>query len=190
MISYIYAKYMHLHKKIKNEIYMYCFVLFASIMALPALAQPPSIPVFKSICVTENETGFKWKSNRWAQTNYRAGDKYLVQKLDVASFGGKPRLEKPISCNDNKPQSFGNWIMISGCYLIKELGTEKSITMAETCDEHFTSGSLLHIQCRDITFQPDGGYIGLPARTSISPDLNKTTKDSLVLSVGKCSRIE
>lgn len=170
----------------------YCILPYITILAVASSdvsAQLPSIPGFKSVCVTDMETGFNWKSNRWIQTNFRAGSQYIVQKINPALFESKPLSDRPASCKYTQPQTWLSWTMVSGCYLIKEMGTQKSVAMAEPCDEHFISGSLHKIQCRDITFMPDGGFIGLPPRTSINPNAKGEYNDSLVLSIGKCSKL-
>jgi hypothetical protein len=140
-------------------------------------AQQSAPRPFKALCVSEKETGFNWVSGDWVQTNFKAGEKLLIQKIAP---------KEPWCKADTKNGMFGT----SGCYQIKALGSAPSISdIPEMCDEISEKNTLKVVHCRKISFHPDGRFIRLPEHSDISDNPKNGVKDSLALSVGKCSRI-
>jgi hypothetical protein len=140
-------------------------------------AQQSAPRPLKTLCVSEKETGFNWVSGDWVQTNFKAGEKLLIQKI----------VEPTPYCKaDTTPSSLST----KGCYQIKVLGSPPSfLDFPDECDEISEKNSLKVVHCRKISFQPDGRFIRLPWHADIFENPKNNTKDSLVLAVGKCSRI-
>lgn len=140
-------------------------------------AQQTAPQLFKALCVSDKATGFNWNSGDWVQTNFIPGEKLLIQKIVESD---------PFCKTDVKASMFGT----KGCYRIKVLGSPPSfMDLPETCDEITQKNSLIVIHCRKISFHPDGRFIRLPSNADISNNPKNDDKDSLVLSVGKCSRL-
>ena len=140
-------------------------------------AQQTSPKPFKTLCVSEKETGFNWVSGDWVQANFKPEEKILIQKI----VGSAPTC-KP----DVKDGMFGT----TGCYLIKSLGTSPTfLGIPENCDEISEKNSLKVVHCPKISFHPNGRFIRFPWHADISDNPKNGNKDSLILAVGKCSRI-
>lgn len=161
-----------------------------------ALAQVKPLPPFRALCVSDKETGFNWKAGDWVPVNFKAGTKVVVQKLDLATYESKPFNERPMRCTKEEMRTgellAGN---ARGCYHIKEMGMNPPLMFnAEVCEEKvdYSSGmvELVSVKCGQMTFHPDGGFIRLPSHDNVSRMPPKDYKDSLVLSVGKCSRLD
>lgn len=145
---------------------------------------------FKALCVSEKSTGFNWKSGQWVQANFRPDRKLLVQKLDLPKYMDRPMQERPISCTAEAMQASDLFGFSKGCYLIKDMGSPTNMFFdSEVCTEIVDSDKLRMVQCKKLTFHPDGGYIELPWHSDISLKPKEDYKDSLILSVGTCSRL-
>ena len=154
------------------------------------------------LCIEEKATGFDWKNQSWSQTNYKPAAKFVIRKLDPATYkDSDTRLssETLFMCDAPEVSSIPRTLpknkkftgFIEACYEIKNMG-EKAIPLsARTCSEYWKEGRLDTVSCREhfspTYFQPDGAYIKYPWHQNIRKDVDK--KDSLVLSVGSCSKI-
>jgi hypothetical protein len=145
-------------------------------------AQQAAVRPFKALCISDKETGFNWKSGDWVQTNFNAGEKLLVQKL---------AMPNPFCKEEVKSTFSGVGVFLSkGCYLINVMGSPPTLLFdTEMCDEFWEEQSIRAIHCRRFSFHPDGRFIRLPWHSDISNNPKNDNKDSLVLSVGKCSRL-
>lgn len=140
-------------------------------------AQHTAPSPFKTLCVSEKATGFDWTPGNWVQKNFKPGEQLLIQKI----VGQEPYCEADVTSG-----AFGT----KGCYYIKALGSPASVfDFPENCDEISEKKSLKVVHCRKISFHPDGRFIQLPWHMDIFDHPKNDRKDSLVLSVGKCSRI-
>lgn len=157
--------------------------------ALHGFAYAEDITSFKAICIREKASGFSWKDGEWTQANFKPGNQILVQKLDFQTFASKPIQERPILCQSEPTQEYGNTKISKGCYLIKEVGAPAYIFSAEMCAEIMEGNAIKSIQCRRLSFHPDGPFIEFPWHADIDPKPKDNYKDSLVLHVGKCSRL-
>jgi hypothetical protein len=162
------------------------FLSFLLFSLLASAADPP----LKAICTPDKSTGFNWKSGQWVQANFLTDRKLLVEKLDLTKYKNLPRIDSPISCIEAAQQSTGDPEITKACYLIRKLGTPAHVyENAQSCTEYRNRNQLLSIQCPSITFHPDGGYIELPWHADIRPKPPDNYKDSLILSVGTCTRL-
>ncbi len=175
---------------------------FLTAVNTTAGAQKESIdrlPPMTSLCISEESTGFNWRGNRWNQANFAKGDKYIVNKLPSSKYdSAKARAEsKLFFCEDpsvtdlSKPgENFSGWI--GACYQIKEMGKESYPTLeSRRCTELWEQGRLKKISCEkhipQFFFNPDGSFIRYPWHSDIEKTAEK--KDSLVVEVGSCSKI-
>jgi hypothetical protein len=143
-------------------------------------AQQAAVRPFKALCVSDKETGFNWKSGDWVQTNFKAGEKLLVQKL----------AEPQPFCKEEAIVTSGGITVTKGCYRINVVGSPPDpLFGVESCDEILEQQSVKVVHCRRFSFHPDGRFIKLPWHSDISNSPKDDYKDSLVLSVGKCSRL-
>ena len=141
-------------------------------------AQQTAPRLFKTLCVSEKETGFDWQSGNWVQKNFKPGEQLLIQKI----AGSDPFCKADVTTDKSG--------FSKGCYQIKVLGSPSSfLDIPEVCDEASEKNSLKVVHCRRISFHPDGRFIRLPWHADIFDNPKNDTKDSLVLSVGRCSRI-
>ncbi len=163
-------------------------ILLTALIAADAIGAT-ALPYFRSVCASEQESGFNWRKGAWVAVTFKAGTQTLIQKLDVVALQSKPLLERPTLCKVEAPTVFGTWTENKACYLIRDIGSPKTTLNAEMCSEHFLDDKLLKVSCRSMTFVPDGPYVSTPEYPDISASPKDDYKDSLVLSVGKCSRL-
>ena len=161
--------------------------LLLAVLPSATLAVPRELPVFKALCISEKEAGFNWKAGEWDYAKFKPGRQILIQKLNLAAYASTPAYETPVNCKAEPPKTFLTMTYAKGCYLIKEMGTKTFVALAETCTEVFDESTLKAIKCERLTFLPDGQFIERPMHDDINPKPKDDIKDSLALSVGKCS---
>lgn len=155
------------------------------------------------LCIEEQATGFSWRNKAWTQTNYRPDAKFVARKLDPETYKdratGRATGLGVIFCKDPtifpipfdlpKNRKFSGYI--GACYEIKDMGSEAHALSRRNCSEYWDDGRIITITCSDHNppthFHPDGAYIRYPWHANIDKDADK--KDSLILSVGSCSKI-
>lgn len=168
--------------------------LIISILALIVSAQAmcqdkiPELPLFKAVCIRDKATGFNWRSGDWIQTNFAPGKQIFIQKIDIVKNSTKPFNERAIFCKEEEGFQSGEFAGSKGCYVIKEAGRETLPIDGKMCTEFFKNRQLQSISCEKITFHPDGNFIELPWHSDIDQRPKDDYKDSLILSVGKCSK--
>lgn len=168
----------------------------------------PSTPPFKSICTRNQTIGFNWNEGNWAQATFsRNKDFLLVEKVDCASdllrrkFDGLDKCEQGVTVEKLfKESPAGSSDIHSGAgilnfdimsyYLVRKLGESANPHRVESCFERFY-GKLVHITCPEsrIRFLPNGLFIELPSDSSVDVESTSNYKDSLAISVGKCSSL-
>lgn len=161
------------------------------LLSLPlthAIAQTNFAP-FKAVCVAEESIGYNWRNGRWVRATYPVGERFLVQKLDVDTYRTKPLLEQPILCFKGLTDISKSIYEDHGCYLVKEFGSPKTTIYGEVCTEYFDGKKPIKIVCKSMTLLPDGSFVSSPEYADVSQDPPGGRKDSLVLSVGRCSRL-
>ena len=142
---------------------------------------------FKSLCIAEQATGFNWKDGSWTPQKFK-GDKYIIQKLDYErEIAASSFVDRPLRCE--KPTITGSaaYTWVKACYAISEWGEAPFLfSQSRQCTELYVDEKLVSIQCSDIgRFKPNGLFVMLPSSESLDLS-NSTSKDSIVLSVGKC----
>jgi hypothetical protein len=155
------------------------------------------------LCIEERATGFNWRNKAWTQANYRPDTKFVIRKLDPETYKDiatrtatgsgvlfcKDPMIFPTPYDLPKNRKFSGYI--GACYEIKDMGSEAHAFSRRTCSEYWDEGRITQISCNDHNpqayFHPDGAYIRYPWHTDIDKDADK--KDSLILSVGSCSKI-
>lgn len=149
-----------------------------------------SVPTFSALCVADESTGFNWKDGNWVRTTLKADSKILVVKIDMAENSAKPKNERQLRCEAERgfDEGFGS-VINSACYLVKEMGHKPLPYDAGMCAESFNEGVLKSIECERFTFLPDGGFVQYSKSEDVSSLPKDGYKDSIYVSVGKCSRI-
>jgi hypothetical protein len=162
---------------------------------------------FTLLCKVEKSTGFNWKKGDWYQTNFKAGEMYIIKKHDKPLSIDSPDYVyesgvKNSSCRYGQEKD--GYSNIDGCYSIKEIG-EKSKPYT-ICREYWPKGKQLKkISCNFLGSEWDISPNEWFHRTTVLADLDSEPqgytdrsgvvlippgqKDSLVLSVGRCSEI-
>ena len=154
------------------------------------------------LCIEEQATGFNWKNKAWVQSDYRPDGKFVIRKLNPETYKDKDvrmTSKNGFMCEDPKvfpvpldlPRKGKFSGFIYACYEIKEVGREANFLSTRRCSEYWKEGRLTEISCKDHSpqtyFHPDGAYIRYPWHQDIDKYADK--KDSLILSVGSCSKI-
>lgn len=157
---------------------------------------------FTSLCISESSTGFNWEKNAWKAVNFKAGTKHLITKVN-------PNEARNYECTDTKNLEDDSYFTNSnnepklvreGCYVIKEFGLD-TLEYKKDCLEvwsTFPRGSddinpktkkLESVQCWDdgFYFSPNGLFQTSYVHGDVSNYSNY--KDSLTVSVGKCSTL-
>lgn len=161
---------------------------FASLLTAVASANDfaPLSP-FKSLCIEDAATGFSWKNGNWRQANFKEG-RFVVSKLTNEEVA---RLS-PVACT---PPTVSEPMLIdfrraTACYAITGFGEELTpLVDGENCDEVYQGNVLASVRCKSLSFLPNGDFIKLPWHANISRKPMNDYKDSLVLSIGVCSKI-
>lgn len=157
-------------------------------------------PTGSVLCVEEQATGFNWKNKAWSQADFIPSTKFVIRKLEPQTYKDADTRFKSknfILCDDPKVTPFPNAKkgklsgLVTACYEIKRMGEEPNLFDYRSCTEEWSEGRLDRVSCDDhgrpTYFHPDGAYIAYPWHSDIRKDVDK--KDSLLLSIGSCSRI-
>ena len=174
-------------------------LLLACIISLinPAVLQDArgaSDPVFTSLCIEDESTGFHWKEGKWSRAKF-IPEKFLVEKLDLESIEDTSDSSVPAACvgmPGNSEDGFRN-----GCYDIRSFGEERNPYSGQVCRELWSEDSegenLLQVICdgriTSMIFEPTGNFHYSKVHWLVSDDPDSDERDSLVLSIGSCSRL-
>jgi hypothetical protein len=148
---------------------------------------------FKLLCVGDDSTGFYWENGKWVRTGFKT-ENTLVKKYDIS----KNARAATLCYGDGKITGEGEHRFSRGCYNYSKVGRKPYSGNFQLCQERwrYKNGgySLRSVHCdsrqNDMAFAPEGWFhlSHLHSQTSGKPD--DDTKDSLSISVGKCSVIE
>ena len=146
---------------------------------------------FTSLCIEDNAVGFNWRNGQWVNAVFAKGDKIIFEKIDYQKADSSNNfMEKPLLCSQPKAHPVpNNFQLITACYSIRKFGDAKSMLNMNDCYESYKDGVLTGIQCKsEGHFLPNGPFVKLPSHVSMDLS-NKSEKDSVVVSVGKCAAI-
>lgn len=138
-----------------------------------------------AVCTRELATGFNWENGKWVQANFPSGRKTIVRKIDTSYFTKNPDELRPSECMPSGKRIEDPYYK-EGCYLIENEGIKKSVIFAEKCTEIIQGNKIHSVQCRNMTFNPDGQFVIKPLHANIEDNPSEGYKDSLVISVGRC----
>jgi hypothetical protein len=141
--------------------------------------------LFSVYCEAEQSTGFNWKSNNWKQTNFKT-NKYVVSKV-------RKNKDYLLCTIDEKPLITDKFKMNEACYSIRKLGTEISWINVNKCwetwkidnDSNFLERVSCDVSSGRMHLQPNGWF----HRNYLHGVMDGEDKDSLLVSIGKCSKI-
>lgn len=159
-------------------------ILAGAIALLPVPAQALTV-----LCVEEGSTGFNWRNGDWVQTNYHL-DQFIMK--DVSE---DPELGKFCSVEPPTEDDYG---IVKGtrCFNQTEVGDEPSPFGSSHCRVYYKPDmkTVRTVYCEggyaEVNFQAPGEFVS--TRTYSAPDVEMgaaDSRDSLVISVGKCSVI-
>lgn len=184
--------------------------LFLAIVPTASMGEKrPSTPLFKSICTPTTAVGLSWKEDEWKPSIFdRSKASLLVEKIDCASYLRRPESEQFNKCGPEVPLSTirrggydGESNILDGAgviifdtvshYSIKLMGQSIPTNQIETCFERYYGDRIVHITCPDsrIRFLPNGLFIETPSDSSVDVKPTGNYKDSLAITVGKCSSL-
>lgn len=160
-------------------------------------AQPSfgSMAGYSVICVDEQATGFDWQNKRWIKANFQ-GETYIVSRIPLDKYKSvvEARANTILLCSDKSSEnrSIDNTDYVHECYSVAKLGTKPTLLDSNMCLEVWENKKLLSVSCNNhsskLAFQPAGGFIKQPWHSDVR--LDEPYKDSLSLSVGKCTPIQ
>lgn len=166
----------------------------SSIVSALLISHPGAVFAQSILCIEEKSIGFNWVNGQWVQQVYSL-EKYLLSRSVDASdpsveycMSALASLYRSTEIFETTSDELGRW----GCYEIKDFGQASGFH--DMCFETLNSdGEILELDCGDaIVFNiiPDGEF--LRSQNYSAGQLfwaDKSEKDSITLSVGKCNRV-
>jgi hypothetical protein len=163
-------------------------IIAAIIIATPALAST-------TLCVETGRTGFSWKNGEWVSVDFTV-EQWIARRTtagDPQDFGCHDRLAARGITDEIVQGQYGD--SATACYVIYQVGTEPADFDIYDCRESYSDEKGMWIaSCesafQDFQFGPSNEFV--MSRTYAVPVYapeNATSKDSLVVAVGKCSVI-
>jgi hypothetical protein len=161
---------------------------------------------FSALCIEEMSTGFLWKDGVWDKRNFTP-EKLLVKKLAIEkplglTRNGYPNYADSGTCWRNLSESYSlsdNETVVSACYNVRDFGSPFYNFNSEVCQETWkndpgTDKHLESISCKHFAFRVNGwfhhtNFHDWVGDSGITMDKFVNHKDSLMLSVGKCSKL-
>lgn len=141
-----------------------------------------------SLCVETNSTGFNWANGQWIETTYTL-DQYVIQDVSANDDlrGFFCTAEAPVT------SAYGS-VSADRCFNASMVGEQATVAGTASCRVYYESDgtTIISVSCSggfiDYSFIPTGEFV--LSRTYAVPEFNPgDRRDSLVLSVGKCSVI-
>ena len=159
----------------------------AAVIAQPVFGNKSG---YSAICVEEQATGFNWDNKRWVKANFK-GETHIVSRIPLEKY--KETTDNNfLMCSDKEIKSYGKFDYIYECYSVAKIGTKPTMLDSRTCTEVWENKQLLYVDCSNHSskfhFQPAGNFIKQPWHSDLRSD--EQYKDSLTLSVGKCTTIQ
>lgn len=165
----------------------------AALAAVLAFAQPALAAT--SLCVEEQSSGYVWRDGTWLPATY-SHDSYIVKPImpdDPLGYGCHNRIKANGHPTEADPGAV--FMQVYGCYTAYLVGDAPSEFDVSMCMQYWHSGVLTVISCASegaarYEFEPNGEFL---YHRTYAVRVSRTTnaeRDSLVLSVGKCSVIE
>ena len=149
---------------------------------------------FTALCVSDQSVGFNWRNNDWKFTHFKP-KKYIVQKFEM-----KPLITIPNSgfclqtyeTEAREPIRSDTSALVSGCYNYRDMGGKFHPTASKLCYEDWrkdkTDWYLDSVECPLFKFSPNGHFHLVSLHSNLKPKADY--KDSMAVTVGKCSIIE
>jgi len=184
----------------KPIILLACVALSYSNVAIAEITDETDY--YNAICIADQTIGYNWENGDWKSGSY-APDKYIVQKLeleDQKAIENIGRTTKSYPCFYDRnwksiPSEWGDEFIISGCYNVRKAGSEFYASVSQTCSETWKKDSetdtksLKSVNCEHFKFRPNGWFHKSRIHNHTENKPEKDYKDSLLLTVGKCSTL-
>jgi hypothetical protein len=189
-----------LTRKLKALFTAICLSLLASDVTAE---EPSSITIF---CKETANTGYQWRKGAWKDTGF-VENELMVKKISVAEQGalnGQEKFFTEARCGNGWMQDSKDtfyppnreYAMNIGCYYLYPFGEAPNMLDIVECYETFEAKakSLQQISCRSerMIFHaaPNGMFQAANVHGDITKKPKNDYKDSIHLSVGKCSVID
>lgn len=176
--------------------YRFTFAVLISLFSVAANCQPEmrNRGAYSLLCVDEDATGYNWVNKKWVRTSFKS-EKYVVTRIEPTKYSSTAvaRTNNLFLCEDKSKDdlNLSNMTALYACYSISSLGEKPGPMDARMCSEIWEKGNLTQVHCNEhsgqFSFEPNGNFIRKPWHSDARS--SETKKDSLVLSVGKCSTI-
>lgn len=150
-----------------------------------------------SLCVESASTGFDWTGGQWAQTRFQP-EQIIVRPVGLADDLGF-LCRATFGAGDITTEIVRTEYAATrhSCYLQYGVGTEPTYSDAYVCREVLGEGDkVMRVSCKmnrfqEFEFEPSGEWVSV--RAYAAPDSSvgpSERRDSMALSVGKCSVID
>ena len=171
-----------------------CTLILLCLINLVAIAQPVfgSRAGYSAIYIEEQATGFNWDNKSWVKANFK-GETHIVSRIPLEKY--KEATDNNfLMCSDKSStnRSYEKYDYVYECYSVLKSGAKPTMLDSRMCTEVWENKKLLYVGCSDhsskFNFQPAGNFIKQPWHADLRSD--EPYKDSLILSVGKCTPIQ
>lgn len=160
-------------------------------VAILLMFLPTQAAAWTSLCIEDNSRGFNWVEGQWTPVNFTPRQ-HIIQKIDRSD-------ERSERCYSNLEQFPRNLTETSSmhCFSIHQVGNSPDQYTIWPCRENTWSDAQVYsVICNEgfssVRLQPTGEFV---MSTIISVpeyrvgDVSQLKRDSLSISVGKCSEI-
>lgn len=166
----------------------------AAVAALVAMGQPALAAT--SLCAADLSTGFNWRDGRWVQQNFYT-EQFLVRKIAVDDpMALACATEMAADGQSPEPVKSGAYSSAVGCYAVYDVGSEPTPGTVMRCEELILEdGTINSADCKyDIftylRFETSGNFVITRTHAAFWGTRQDGSRDSMALTVGKCSLIQ
>ncbi len=147
------------------------------------------IPSFSAFCSSTQAIGLDWEKGKWNPVRFKQ-QRFLIQKLTKTEIANDDMAKDMCKKLTLSPQLFGIRDR-QGCYKITNLTSQPRTVNYDSCEETYSGGAKPLIGCEgeiNLAFIPNGSFTLAPDALSIDNQYGEE-RDSLVISVGRCSEL-
>lgn len=141
------------------------------------------------LCVETSSTGFIWKDGDWRQSNFTS-DQYLIEDVGGDATLGAHCTPEPIRKDSSGSRS------AKLCLNIEQVGNTRTFLRTTLCSVNYSKidDNISSVWCNgaveNYSFEPTGRFVLSRTYSAlINAPSSDFPRDSLVLSIGKCSLV-
>lgn len=173
----------------QQRISMKVLILAAIVLSVPiALAKdmaPTILPPYAAICIDESaERYYLGEEGRWRSERTEAKGRVELEKLDYEAVAKHADPRDIAACTAERITTIASHIhFVEGCYEVKEFDEQGRVAdRREMCSEYYYDGRVMSVDCRVLSFQPDGTF----RRQRWVPDSRDKGQDAVLKTAGTC----